>query len=78
ILDTFRNIDYANGKPHLIVSHTVKGKGISYMENGAKWHHGVPDDAQRDEALGELDRRSAACKDAQDHKQTPPGSLRTF
>jgi transketolase len=61
VLDTFYGIDYKNGKPHLIISRTVKGKGISYMENGAKWHHGVPDDAQREEALREIDARIAAC-----------------
>lgn len=60
ILDTFGRIDYANGKPHLIISHTIKGKGISYMENGAHWHHGVPCPTQRDEAIREIDERIAA------------------
>lgn len=54
VLHTFDNIDYSNGKPHLIISHTVKGKGISYMENNAHWHHGVPSDVQRQEATEQL------------------------
>ena len=59
VLGTFDGIDYANGKPHLIISHTVKGKGVSYMENGARWHHGVPDETQRNEAFREIDARIA-------------------
>ena len=32
------------GSPLMIIAHTVKGKGISEMENIASWHHGVPDE----------------------------------
>jgi transketolase len=31
------------GKPLLILAHTIKGKGVPEMENDPKWHHGVPD-----------------------------------
>ncbi len=34
------------GKPRLIIADTIKGKGVSFMENAAKWHHGVPTDEQ--------------------------------
>ena len=57
ILATFRRIDYANGKPHLIVSHTTKGKGVSFMEGVAKWHHGVLDESQYREAVMEIEER---------------------
>lgn len=30
------------GKPHCIVANTVKGKGVSFMENGVKWHGALP------------------------------------
>jgi len=43
-----------NGKPHLLVAHTIKGKGVSYMEGEAKWHHGVPNTKQLEMALLEL------------------------
>ena len=42
IIRIFHSIDYTNKKPHLLISHTTKGKGVSYMEGIAKWHHGVP------------------------------------
>jgi transketolase len=41
-------------KPTLIMAYTIKGKGISYMENQAKWHHGVPSEEQFKLALKEL------------------------
>ena len=34
------------GKPTVIIAHTVKGKGISFMENNPSWHHRVPSDEE--------------------------------
>ena len=42
VTTALENIDYNNGKPHLVVLHTTKGFHVSYMENVLKWHHGVP------------------------------------
>ena len=41
-------------KPVAVLAHTVKGKGISYMEDNAKWHHGVPDAGQFAVGMEEL------------------------
>ena len=41
-------------KPLCIIANTIKGKGVSFMENQARWHHGVPDDAQFAQAMKEL------------------------
>ena len=57
IVKTFKSIDYTNGKPHLLVSNTTKGKGVSFMENVAKWHHGVPTVEQYGQAIAEIDAR---------------------
>ena len=43
------------GKPTCIIANTTKGKGVSFMENVAKWHHGVPSEAEMKQALAELD-----------------------
>jgi transketolase len=43
-----------SGKPHLIVCHTVLGKGVSFMENVPGWHGVTPDEAQLKKALDEL------------------------
>lgn len=57
IVKTFRSIDYSNNKPHLLISHTTKGKGISFMEGVAKWHHGVPTPEQYEQAIEEISKR---------------------
>ena len=41
-------------KPVMIVANTLKGKGISFMENGIKWHHGVPNRTELELARKEL------------------------
>lgn len=43
------------GKPACVIANTVKGKGVSFMENDPKWHHGVPSDTEFKRALAELD-----------------------
>lgn len=42
------------GKPLCIIANTVKGKGVSFMENQANWHHGVPNAEQFEKAMEEL------------------------
>jgi transketolase len=43
------------GKPTFVIASTIKGRGVSFMENVAKWHHGVPSEAELKQALRELD-----------------------
>lgn len=57
IVETLDAIDYTNGKPHLIISRTTKGYGVSLMENILKWHHGVPTQEEYDKAIAEIDAR---------------------
>ena len=40
--------------PSIIIAHTIKGKGVSFMENQSFWHGNVPNDAQLQQALQEL------------------------
>ncbi len=47
------------GKPTLILAKTVKGKGVSYMENQASWHGAAPNDEQYEVAVKELDAKIA-------------------
>ena len=41
-------------KPNVIILHTVKGKGVSFMENELLWHYRSPDDGEYERALKEL------------------------
>ena len=62
ILKTFHAIDYTNKKPHLIISETTKGKGVSFMEGIAKWHHGVLNEEQCKAAVTEIGQIIASMK----------------
>src|SRR6266436_4142309 len=44
-----------SGKPSVVIANTRKGKGVSFMEDVGKWHHGVPSDSEYERALGEID-----------------------
>ncbi len=51
---TLKSLPFEQGKPSFIIAHTTKGKGVSYMENNIKWHHGVPTQEQYNQAIEEL------------------------
>jgi transketolase len=42
------------GKPAMVIARTVKGKGVSFMENQLSWHYKSPNDVELDQALHEL------------------------
>ena len=52
------------GKPTCVIANTTKGRGVSFMENVAKWHHGVPSETELKQALAELDAAEAKLKEA--------------
>jgi transketolase len=54
--DAFDALPFTPGKPSVIIANTVKGKGVSFMENNLKWHHGVPNKNEYEQALSELDK----------------------
>jgi transketolase len=54
LISAFDALPFEPGKPSLIIAHTIKGKGVSFMENQLKWHHGVPDAQQLATAMQEL------------------------
>ncbi len=53
-LHTYFHTALPAGKPHMLIAHTIKGKGLPYAENLAPWHHKVPNDAQVAEAYQAL------------------------
>ena len=48
--------DLSRAKPALVIAHTVKGKGVSFMENRYEWHGKAPNADERRQALEEIDR----------------------
>ena len=56
IVDTLDKIRASkNGKPKCIFAHTIKGKGVSYMENECGWHGVAPNEQEYEQAMKELD-----------------------
>jgi transketolase len=51
LTDILRQVPFERDKPSMIVARTVKGKGVPFMEDEAKWHHGVPDDDEYEQAM---------------------------
>jgi transketolase len=51
------------GKPTCVIANTVKGRGVSFMEDAVKWHHGVPGEADFERALKELAQAESRLKE---------------
>ena len=54
IHEAFEKTNDKNGKPWVIIQTSVKGKGVSFMENQASWHGTAPNDEQYKQAMEEL------------------------
>lgn len=50
------------GCPTVVIANTIKGCGVSFMENQAGWHHKVPDQAQYEQAVRELTEKEEAAR----------------
>lgn len=57
IENAFENARNTKGLPTAIIAKTVKGKGVSFMENEAGWHGNAPSLEQRNKAIEELDSK---------------------
>jgi len=54
ILESLETLPFEPGKPSFLVAHTVKGKGVSFMENSLAWHYRSPTAEQLEAALAEI------------------------
>ena len=52
--NAFNQAKNEKGKPTMIIAHTIKGKGVSFMENNYAWHGTAPNDEQYETAMKEL------------------------
>ena len=52
--EAFDNAEGAIDKPSVIIAHTVKGKGISFMEDDNNWHYRTPNEEELGRAMYEL------------------------
>jgi transketolase len=56
IKNTLENAQSKNGKPKVVIAHTIKGKGVSFMENRLLWHYKSPNEQQLQEAINEIEK----------------------
>lgn len=61
--ELFEGLPFEPGKPNLVLAHTVKGKGISFMEDKVQWHHRTPTEEEYSTALLELELAEKALKE---------------
>jgi transketolase len=54
--NTLMSVPFETGKPSCVIAHTIKGKGVSFMEDQLLWHYRAPDDEEFEKASLELER----------------------
>ena len=54
LIEIFKNVPDGSGKPIAVIAHTVKGKGISFMEDDNNWHYRSPNSEEVQKAKAEL------------------------
>ena len=54
MLEAFGSVPFTQERPSVIIAHTIKGRGVSFMENELEWHYKSPDNDQLTKALAEL------------------------
>ncbi len=64
LVEALERVPFDKGKPSLVLAHTVKGCGVSFMENSVKWHHKVPTDEEFALAIQELEAAEARLREA--------------
>jgi transketolase len=56
LLEAFDMVPFEPGRPSCLIARTIKGRGVSFMEDRVEWHHKVPTRDEVDRALEELNR----------------------
>ena len=55
LAEAFTAIPFLSGQPSCVLAHTIKGKGVSFMENTVLWHYRIPQGVEFADALAELE-----------------------
>ena len=64
LLKAFERARKAKGRPAVVIADTIKGCGVSFMENAAEWHHKVPTQEEYNQIISDF----AAKKEAALHE----------
>ena len=55
ILSSLAGLPFEPGRPSCVIAHTIKGKGVSFMEDKLLWHYRNPSSEEMERALAELE-----------------------
>jgi len=55
LIERFDRLPFSKDKPSMIIAQTVKGKGVTFMENSAEWHYRAPNQEEMEKAIAELE-----------------------
>jgi len=58
ILEALDETKHLHSKPSIIIAHTIKGKGVSFMENKSAWHGRAPNKEEFEIAVKELQKEN--------------------
>lgn len=72
ILDALDEAEMTDDRPQIIVAHTVKGKGVSWMELNPDWHGKAPDEEEGERAIAELEGRVQGTPGAGEGQEPQP------
>jgi transketolase len=56
IEEALKSVPWEPDRPSCVIAHTIKGKGVSFMENQLAWHYKSPNEEQLQQALAELEK----------------------
>lgn len=63
LIEVFNKLPFGGGKPMIVIANTIKGKGVSFIENNVIWHHKVPNDKELKQAIEELNLKREEIND---------------
>ncbi|HUF74623.1 MAG TPA: transketolase, partial [Longimicrobiales bacterium] len=55
LLEAYRSVPHETGRPSCLIARTLKGRGVSFMQDSVSWHHKVPSQEQVAAAVAELE-----------------------
>ncbi len=55
LLEVFAALPFEAGRPNCVIANTIKGKGVSFIEDREEWHHRIPTDEEYEQAVAELE-----------------------
>lgn len=58
IRNELKSVPYTPGKPSIVIAHTVKGKGVDFMEGKLMWHYKSPSSEQLEVAINQLENKT--------------------